>query len=106
MAEDGRADRARDEADGIDGEGLERADPGVGVREEQLGEDEAGDGAVEEEIVPLDRGADGGGDDGAAKLHLMFSRRKLKGGGIGRDHGHFSRRPPRGTGSAEKKSNL
>ena len=72
MPEDGGADRPRDEADGIDGEGLERADPWVGVREEQLGEDEAGDGAVEEEVVPFDRGPDGGGDDGAAKLNLML----------------------------------
>jgi len=61
----------------------------VRVREEQLGEDEAGDGAVEKEIVPLDGGADGGRDNGAAELHLMFGRRKLKGGDIGRDHGQF-----------------
>ena len=42
------------------------------MREEQLGEHQAGDRAVEEEIVPLDRGADGGGDHGAAKLNLML----------------------------------
>ena len=72
MAEDRRAYRPRDEAHGIDGKGLERADPGVRVREEQFGEDEAGDGAVEKEIVPLDGGADGGRNHGAAELHLML----------------------------------
>ena len=81
MPEDGGADRARDEADGVDRKGLERPDPGVGMREEQLGEHEAGDGAVEEKVVPLDRGPDGGGDDGAAKLDLMFGRGE--GGALG-----------------------
>jgi hypothetical protein len=33
---------------------------------------EAGDGAVEKKIVPLDGDADGRGDDGAAQLRLMF----------------------------------
>jgi hypothetical protein len=42
------------------------------MRKKQLGEDEARDGAVEEKIVPLDRGPDRRGDDGAAKLNLMF----------------------------------
>jgi hypothetical protein len=60
MSENGGADRTRDEADGIDGEGLERADPGIRVRKKQLDEDEAGHGAVEEKIIPLDRGPDGG----------------------------------------------
>jgi hypothetical protein len=72
MPENGGADRARHEADGVDGKGLERPDPGVRMREKQLGEDEAGDRTVEEKVVPLDRGPDGGGDDGAAKLNLMF----------------------------------
>ena len=105
MAEDRRAYWPRDEAHGIDGKGLERSDPGVGVRKEQLGEDKAGDGAIEKEIVPLDGGANGGGDDSAAQLHLVLGRGQLEGGGTGRDHGHFSRRPPRrvGTGSAEKR---
>jgi hypothetical protein len=87
VAEDRSAHRPRHEAYRIDGEGLERSDPRIRIREEQLGEDEAGDGAVEKEIVPFDRGADGGGDHGAAQLHLMFGRGKGKGGGIGRDHG-------------------
>src|SRR5258705_7603440 len=76
---------------------FERSDPGVRVREEQFGEDEAGDGAVEKEIVPLDGGTDGGRDNGAAELHLMFSRRKLKGGHIGRNHGISPGTPLHGT---------
>jgi hypothetical protein len=42
------------------------------VREEQPGEHKTGYGAVEEKIVPLDRGADRGCDHGAAKLKLML----------------------------------
>jgi hypothetical protein len=69
---------------GIDREGLERPHPRVRVREEQLCENEAGDGAVEKEIVPLDRGADGGRNDCAAQLRLVFGGGKLDdGGGLG-----------------------
>jgi hypothetical protein len=79
VAEDRRAHRPRHEAYGVDGKGLERSDPRVRIREEQLGEDQAGDGAVEKEIVPLDCGADGGGDHRAAQLHLVLGRGKCKG---------------------------
>jgi len=48
---------------------------------------EAGDGAVEKEIVPLDRGADGGRNDGAAQLPLVFDRGKLEGSDVGCSHG-------------------
>ena len=65
--------RARNEADGVDGESLEGPDPGIRMRKKQLGEDEARDGAVEKKVVPLDRGADGGRDDSATKLDLMFA---------------------------------
>jgi hypothetical protein len=60
------ADRARDKTHEIDGERFQDADQRVGFREEQLGEDEAGDDAVEEEVVPFDGGADRAGDNGAA----------------------------------------
>src|SRR5207237_3364704 len=69
VAEDGRADRPGDEADGVDRERLEGPGEGLGLREEELREDEARDDAVEEEVVPLDGGADRGGDDRAPKLH-------------------------------------
>jgi hypothetical protein len=45
-----------------------------------------GDGAVEEKAVPLDRGPDGGRDNGAAKLDLMFGRGEGKGVGSGQGH--------------------
>src|SRR5262249_40005160 len=58
----------------IDRECFQRADPRIGMGKEQLCEDETGDGRIEEEVVPFDRGADGRSDHGAAKLHLMFTR--------------------------------
>jgi len=36
-------------------------------------------GAIKKEIVPLDRGTDGGCDDSTAKLDLMFGGGKLNG---------------------------
>ena len=89
MAENGSPDRPRNEADGVDGEGFERSDPRVRMRKKQLGEDQAGDGAVEEKIIPRDRGADGRGDHGAAQLNLMFRR----GEGSGVDIGYCHERP-------------
>ncbi len=67
MAEDDAAERPRDEADGVGGEGEQGADQRVERGEEQLVEDEGGGGAVEEEVVPLDGGADQAGEDDAAK---------------------------------------
>src|SRR6202008_750470 len=72
MAEHRRADGPRREAAGIDGEGVEGADPGIAAGEEHLAEYQAGDDAIEEEVVPLDGGADGGGDHGAAKLGAVL----------------------------------
>lgn len=43
---------------------------GVGHQCSRNQTDQASDGAVEEEIVPRDGGADGGSDDGAAELYL------------------------------------
>ena len=45
----------------------------IGVREKKFAENETGHRAVKEKIVPLDGGADRCGDDGAAKLGLMFA---------------------------------
>ena len=74
VAEDRGADRPRDEPDRVDAERLQRADQRIGVREVQLGEDQAGDGAVEEEVVPLDGGADGARDDRAPELYAVVGR--------------------------------
>jgi hypothetical protein len=72
MAEDRRADGPRHKTNGVNGEGFERSHQGVGMGKKQLGENQAGDGAVEEEIIPLDRRADGAGDDGPAQLNAVF----------------------------------
>ncbi len=58
VAEDDAAERPGDEADGVGGEGEQRADERLEAREEQLVEHQRGGGAVDEEVVPLQRGAD------------------------------------------------
>ena len=93
MAENGGADRARDEADGVDGERLQRTDPGVGVREKQLCENQAGDGRVKEEIIPFDRRPHRGCDDSTAKLELMLRRAELGAIEVNCCHGPFLRHP-------------
>src|SRR5262249_2000411 len=93
------------EANGVNGEGFERPDPGIGVGEEQLGEDEAGNGAVEEEVVPFDGRADGRRNDRPAQLDAVFVRSKLlEGGGVGCGHGVFSRRSPQRGGTQFSKT--
>ena len=52
------ADRPRREADRVGAERQQRADQRLRIREEQLAEHERGSRAVEEEVVPLDRGPD------------------------------------------------
>ena len=68
MPEDRRTDRTGDKADGVDGERLQHADQWVGFWKEQLPEDQTGDDAVEQEIVPFDRRADRAGDHGTPQL--------------------------------------
>ena len=72
VAEDGRADWPGDETDRIDREGLQRSNQRIGAWKVQLRKDKAGDCAVEEEVIPLDRGAHRGGHHRAAELSLMF----------------------------------
>jgi hypothetical protein len=57
VAEHEPAERPRHEADGEGRQRLERPGRGVGGREEDRGEDDRGRHPVEEEVVPLDRGA-------------------------------------------------
>ena len=52
------ADRAGGEADRVGAEGQQRADQRLGLREEQIAEHERRGRAVQEEVVPLDGGAD------------------------------------------------
>ena len=72
MAEDRRTHGPRHEADRIDAEGLQRPDQRIGMRKVELREGEARHNAIEEEIVPLDGGADGAGDHRAAELAAVF----------------------------------
>ena len=72
VAEDHRSDRAGDEANAVDGECLQHADQGIGFRKEELAEDEAGHGAVKQEIVPFDGRAHRTGDNGATQLRAVI----------------------------------
>ena len=75
VTEDDAAQRPRGEADGEGAERRQRADQRARAREEQLAEDQRGGGPVEEEVVPLDRGADEAcGDDLAQVLLVLCSR--------------------------------
>ena len=75
MPEDRRTHWPRNEPDGIDCERLQRSHQRIGFRKVQLGEHQPGDGAVEKEVVPLDRGADCARDDGAPELPAVFCLR-------------------------------
>ena len=70
MAEDRRADRTGDKAHCIDRESLQRAISGLDWGR-TVAENQAGHGAVKEEIIPLDRGPDRAGDDGATELRAV-----------------------------------
>ena len=75
MAENRGADRPGGEADEIRAEGNERAASGSGLGKIELAEDQTGGGAVEEEVVPLDGGADGRGDHRLAQLRAVLGLR-------------------------------
>jgi len=64
VPKDGRPDRASDETNGVDGEGLEHAHQRIGFGKEQFAEHQPGDDTVEEKIVPFDRRTDRAGDHG------------------------------------------
>src|SRR3974390_31532 len=68
MTKDRSADRTPDEADEVGAECRECRSQWVFIGKIEFTEDQAGSGAVDEEVVPLDSGADGSGDDGFAEL--------------------------------------
>jgi hypothetical protein len=76
MAEDRSADRTADEADEIGSERRQRCGKRILVREVKLAENQAGGGAVNEEVIPFDGGADGRGDDSLAQLLAVIGRRQ------------------------------
>ena len=63
VAEDDAAEGAGDEAERVGAEGQQGRGGGLALGEEQRAEDERRGGAVEEEVVPLDGGADQRGED-------------------------------------------
>jgi len=76
MAEDRSADGPRNEADEIDAKRLEGTHQWRRFREEKLGEHNAGYLPVEQEIIPLDGGANHACDCRPPQLHAVIGLRK------------------------------
>jgi hypothetical protein len=93
VAEDRGTDRPGDEAHRVDGERLQHTNQGIGLGKEELGKDEAGHRAVEQEVVPFDRGADGAGDQCAAQLRLVLGFRQRAGSDVQCRHHESPWRP-------------
>ena len=72
MAEYRRANRPPDKPDKENAERLENADQGSGLGKEDRAEDQRAHLAVEQEIIPFDRGADRAGDQCAVQLGAML----------------------------------
>ncbi len=72
MAENRGADRPAGKADEIGAEREQRRRQRILIGKVELAEHQAGRGAVEKEVVPLDRRADRRCDDGLAQLRAMF----------------------------------
>ena len=68
MAEYRSADRAADEPDEVGAEGRQSRGEWIFVGKVELAEDQPGRGAVNEEIVPFDRSANGRRDDSLSQL--------------------------------------
>jgi hypothetical protein len=77
MPEDGGTDRPGDKAHRVNQECLKGSDYWIRLGEEQFGEEKAGRGRIEEEVVPLDRCADGAGDDRSPQLGALVDRRRV-----------------------------
>jgi hypothetical protein len=76
VAKDGGSDWAGDKTDEEHRIRLQRAGQGVGLGKVQLGEDQAGDDAIDKKIVPLDGSADHARDNGAPQLLTVIGVRK------------------------------
>src|SRR5262249_34251710 len=87
MTEDGRADRSANKADEENGESLQDAYNRIGLREEQLAEDESCYRPVEQKVIPFYRRPDGASDDGSPQLRLMLLRRDASWAAVGGCHG-------------------
>jgi hypothetical protein len=96
MAEYRRSNRTGDKADRVNHKGLQCSGQRVGAGEIELREDEPGNRAVDEEIVPFDRGADRAGDHRAAQLPPVLELRQRS----RRDDGRHAPFLPRFSGGA------
>ena len=96
VAEDQAADGSGEEADGERAERGELRGRAVEPVEEELVEDQPGGGPVEEEVVPLDRGADRGGDRHPARGRAVghLGRRGRHAGALHGRHGGIPSRLP------------
>jgi hypothetical protein len=72
MSKDESAYRTCNESNEIDAERVERCGQRILVRKEELAEDEASHRAVEEKVIPLDRGSYRRGGYGAAEFATML----------------------------------
>ena len=72
VTEDCRADRTGDKADVENYVSLQRPHQRIRIRKKQLCKDQPSDGAVEQEIIPFDRGSDRAGDQGSPQLPAVL----------------------------------
>jgi hypothetical protein len=78
VPEDCSTDRPAEEADKIGAERGEGRGQRALLRKEQFADDQSGRGAVDEEVVPFDRGADRRRNDGFAQLGAMLGWRQRR----------------------------
>ena len=91
MTENRCPDRSSDKTDEENPECLQDADERVGAGKEELAEDQPRHLSVKQEIVPLDRCADGAGNDSAAQLSAMLVFGHAGSTDLGGDHDISSR---------------
>ena len=103
VAEDQPADRAGEEADGEGGEGRELRGRAVEAVEVELVEDHGRGRAVEEEVVPLDGGADRRGEGDPARARRQSAVRRVGAHAASSLRGVRRSRPPRRHGRPRRR---
>src|SRR5438477_10066114 len=87
MTENRRPDRPSDKTDEEDPECLQDSDERVGAGKEELAEDQPRHLSVKQEIVPLDRCADGASNNSTAQLSAMLVFGDVGSTDLGSGHG-------------------
>ncbi len=100
LGDDHAAERADEEADREGGERRQDAGRRHQVGEEEAVDHQAGGGAIERVVVPLDQGADGAGDDGLAGARGQPGGLLGRAAGPGRGAGHGAPNVGCGAGTA------